>query len=126
MLLTLRALALVLIAGWQAFAATAFAAPLCGMSAAPVNCHCPHVRAGTTPEAAVRQGTCCNHELSRADVTPAVVDSSRSSVAPSPVALPPCRIAEAPRASFTRPLAWTVSPPSHGPPLYLSLRTLLN
>ncbi len=124
----LRATALLLVAAWSATAGgLAGALHVCQMSEEPTECFCPHSEKKQAAEATIERGQCCDVHTSFAASVPAVTDGSRlasllaaPAVVPAHLLAPPSQDALAQSALQLRDVPW-----SHGPPLFLKIRTLL-
>jgi hypothetical protein len=124
----LRALGLVVFVATQAVAGgVTGAVHLCRATPKQHACRCQHAKQQTDDTTAVRRLDCCETRAVEAKSVTAAAADFRTQA--SHVAAPPAQpvaflalAAPAPRA----PAAWTVSPPSQGPPLFLKLRSLLN
>lgn len=122
-----RGTLLLLLAAAQAFAATGQLLHLCRMREEPRACHCPHKPAETSdasaPGATLEGAACCDRHVVEAAQAP--VTFERQNLAVFFVATPPPSPLEPPALASRLAAREQRTPPSHGPPLYLRVRSLL-
>lgn len=114
-----------LIAGWHFAAAGIGTSHWCRMSDKPISCKCPHAGEDANDKDTVSRAHCCEFRVTLTRTTPATFDSRSSSSLELAPLVPVAVMAPPDAPSTSKPLAWNVAPPSHGPPVYLKIRTLL-
>ena len=124
----LRTTALLLIAAWSATAGgLAGALHVCQMAEEPAECFCPHAEKKQAEGEQLERAECCDVHASFAASAPAITDGSRlASLLAAPAVVNASPLAPpAPDALTQSELQLREVPWSHGPPLFLKIRTLL-
>jgi hypothetical protein len=125
-----RTLGVTLVLGWHLLAGgVGNLLHTCRMMSEPTSaaCKCHKSQRAAQGTDQLRASDCCTERLVRAETPPAIRDSTRSPADDlfGPTLLP-LTLAAIDETSFPTPaFAWHIAPPSHGPPVFLKIRTLL-